>query len=111
MMMSLFFGTLQGVAFEWLKCLRPGCIKSWNDLERKFLHRFPDCDVEVSSISLASIKQKEGEPIRDYIERFRRIAGRTRGSLPQKDLVEFCRQGLMRNVRRRFGVTKIDTWE
>src|SRR3954466_1367704 len=94
MMTRLFFGTLQGVAFEWFKRLKPGCIKSWNYLERKFLHRFPDCDLEVSSVTLASIKQKEGEPIREYIERFRRIAGRTRGGLPQKEKVEFCRQGL-----------------
>src|SRR4051812_43588658 len=111
MMTRLFFGTLQGVAFEWFKRLRHGCIKSWNDLERKFLQRFPDCDVEFSSVTLASIKQKEGEPIRDYIERFRRIAGRTRGGLPQRELVEFCRQSLTRNVRQRFGVTPISTWE
>src|SRR5436189_2134650 len=99
MMTRLFFGTLQGVAFEWFKCLKPGCIKSWNDLERKFLHRFPDCDLEVSFVTLASIKQKEGEPIREYIERFHRTAGRTRGGLPQKEQVEFCRQGLKHDVR------------
>src|SRR5438270_2487401 len=97
-MTRLFIGTLQGVAFEWFKRLRPGSIKSWSDVERKFLHRFPDCDVEVSSFSLASTKQKDGEPIRDYIERFRRTAGRTRGNLPQKGLVKFCRQGLMHIV-------------
>src|SRR3954471_866879 len=111
MMTRLFFGTLQGVAFEWFKYLRPGCIKSWNDLERKFLQRFPDCDVEISFVSLASIKHKEGESIRDYIERFRRTAGRTRGSLPQKELVEFYRQGLMHSMRQRFGVIQINTWE
>src|SRR3954466_12432407 len=82
MMTRLFFGTLQGVAFEWFKHLKPGCIKSWNDLKRRFLHRFPDCDLDVSSVTLASIKQKEGEPIREYIERFRRTTGRTRGGLP-----------------------------
>src|SRR3954463_10241724 len=111
MMTRLFFGALQGVAFEWFKHLRPGCIKSWNDLERRFLHRFPDCDLEVSSVTLASIKQKEGESVREYIERFRRTAGRTRGGLPQKEQVEFCRQGLRRDMRHRFGVTPIATWE
>ena len=111
MMTRLFFRTLQGVAFEWFKHLRPGCIKSWNDLERRFLHRFPDCDLEVSSVTLASIKQKEGESIREYIERFRRTAGRTRGGLPQKEQVEFCWQGLKRDMRHRFGVTPIATWE
>src|SRR4051812_10909238 len=109
MMTILFFGTLQGVAFEWFKHLKPGCIKSWNDLERRFLHHFPDCDLEVSSVTVASIKQKEGEPIREYIERFHRTAGRTRGGLPQKEQVEFCRQGLRRDMRHRFGVTPIAT--
>src|SRR4051812_16817870 len=111
MMTRLFFGILQGVAFEWFKRLKPGCIKSWNDLERKFLHRFPDFDLEVSSVTLASIKQKEGEPIIEYIERFRRTAGWTREGLPQMERVEFCRQGLRRDVRRKFGVTKIATLE
>src|SRR4051812_23070695 len=100
----LFLGTLQGVAFEWFKRLKPGCIKSWQDLEPKFLQCFPDCDVEVSSVTLTSIKQKEGEPIREYIERFRRTAWRTRGGLLQKEQVEFYRQGLRRSVRHRFGV-------
>src|SRR5204863_1576623 len=53
----------------------------------------------------------EGEPIREYIERFCHTTGRTRGGLPQKEQVEFCRQGLRRDVRRRFGVTQITTWE
>src|SRR5436190_12816243 len=49
--------------------------------------------------------------IREYIERFRRTAGRTRGGPPQKEQVEFCRQGLKRDMRHSFGVTSITTWE
>src|SRR5436190_24195583 len=109
MMRRLFVRTLQGVALEWFNHLRPECIKSWNDRERRFLHRSPYCDLEVSSVTLASKKQKEGESIREYIERFRRTAGRTRGGLPQKEQVEFCRQGLRRDMRHRFGVTPTAT--
>src|SRR5947208_11879706 len=111
MISGLTMNSKAKITREWFKHLRPRSIKSWSDLERKFLHRFSNCDVEIFSFSLASTKQRKGEPIREYIERFRRTAGRTRGSLPQKELVEFCRQGLVRDIRRRFGVTRIDTWK
>ncbi|ONK61137.1 uncharacterized protein A4U43_C08F26620 [Asparagus officinalis] len=70
----LFIGTLKGVAFEWFMKLPAGSIQKWVDLERLFLARFFEDDTEVSVPTLLATKQRKGESIKTYVERFRSMA-------------------------------------
>ena len=57
-MARLFIGTLKGVAFEWFMKLLTGSIKEWADLEKLFLARFFEDNIEVSVPTLLSANQK-----------------------------------------------------
>ena len=46
-------------------------IKSWTNLEKLFLARFFEDDTEVSIHTLLAMKQKKGESIKVFVERFR----------------------------------------
>ena len=73
-MARLFIGTLKGVAFEWFMKLPTGSIEKWVELEKLFLTRFFEDDTEVSVPTLLTSKQKKGESIKAFVERFRSIA-------------------------------------
>jgi len=51
-MARLFIGTLKRVAFEWFMKLPAGSIKTWADLEKLFLARFFEDDIEVAMPTL-----------------------------------------------------------
>ena len=69
-MARLFIGTLKGVAFEWFIKLFTGSIKTWADLEKLFLAHFFEDDTEISMPTLLTAKQKKGESIKTFVERF-----------------------------------------
>jgi hypothetical protein len=73
-MARLFIGTLKGIAFEWFMKLPAGSINKWVDLERLFLARFFEDDSEVNMPTLLAAKQKKGEAIMTFVERFRSLA-------------------------------------
>jgi len=68
-MSRLFIGTFKGVTFEWFMKLSAGSIKTWADLEL-FLARFFEDDTEISVPTLLATKQKKGESIKTFVERF-----------------------------------------
>ena len=50
--------------------LPAGSIKKWADLEKLFLARFFEDDIEVSVPTLLATKQKKGELIKAFVEIF-----------------------------------------
>ena len=70
----LFIDTLKGLAFEWFMKLPEGSIKNWGDLEKLFLTRFFEDDSEVTMPTLLATKQRKGESVKSFIERFRNVA-------------------------------------
>src|SRR3954467_4913658 len=66
----LFTSTLKGVAFEWFRKLPKGSITCWDDLEALFLSRFFEEEGDINMHILLLTKQKEGELVKDFIERF-----------------------------------------
>ena len=70
----LFIGTLKGLAFEWFMKLPEGSIKNWGDLEKLFLTRFFEDDSEVTMPTLLATKQRKGESVKSFVERFRNVA-------------------------------------
>jgi len=61
----LFIGTLKGVAFEWLMKLPADSIKNWADLEKLFLVRFFEDEIEVSVPTLLTTRQKKVKSIKN----------------------------------------------
>ena len=86
----LFIGTLKGVAFEWFMKLPAGSIKKWVDLEMLFLARFFEDDTEVTLPTLLATKQKKGEAVKPFVERFRNLALQCPSGMTQTTLVETC---------------------
>jgi len=66
----LFIGTLKELAFEWFMKLPEDSIKNWGDLEKLFLTRFFEDDSEVTMPTLLATKQRKGESIKAFVERF-----------------------------------------
>jgi len=87
-MTRLFIGTLKGVAFEWFMKLPASSIKTWADLEKLFLARFFEGDIEISVPTLLAAKQKKGESIKTFVERFQSMALRCPRGMTQSTLVE-----------------------
>src|SRR4051812_18109051 len=66
----LFISTLKGVAFKWFRKLPKGFITCWDDLDALFLSRFFEEEADINMHTLLLTKQKEGELVKDFIERF-----------------------------------------
>jgi len=66
----LFIGTLKGLAFEWFMKLLEDSIKNCSDLEKLFLTRFFEDDLEVTMPTLLATRQRKGESVKAFIERF-----------------------------------------
>jgi len=90
----LFISTLKGLAFEWFIKLPEDSIKNWGDLEKLFLTRFFEDDLEVTMPTLLATKQQKGESVKVFVERFWNMALRCPSGMTQATLMETCRHNL-----------------
>ena len=99
----LFPLSLSGSAFAWFTSLPPNSIITWADLEKQF-HKYFFAGVhEMKITDPMAIKQKNGEPVTDYIQRFRDIRSRCFSlSLSDSQLAELAVQGLLPHIKERF---------
>lgn len=68
-------------ATMWFRRLEPGSIDSWDILEKLFISRFRVHTIQPKdAISLANVKQWEGETLNNYLERFNAIVAEVKGS-------------------------------
>ena len=74
LLVKQFVRSLKDKAFEWYINLEPESIDSWKQLEREFLNRFFSTCRVVSFMELTRIKQREEEPVVDYINRWRALS-------------------------------------
>ena len=68
--------SLSGPVFSWLSALSPNSIQTWSQLESKFYEHFYSGDNELRLCHLTSVKQKQDEPVAEYIRRFKDIKNR-----------------------------------
>ena len=85
-----FVWTLKGNAFDWYTDLEHETIDSWEQLEREFLNRFYSTRRIVSMIELTTTKQRKGEPVIDYINRWRVLSLDCKDRLTELSEVEMC---------------------
>src|SRR3954465_9935314 len=107
----LFISTLKGVAFEWFRKLPKGSITCWDDLEALFLSRFFEEEADINMHSLLLTKQKEGELVKDFIERFWELAMRSRSGMTPETIVETCRHNFFTPILIQMGVAECKTWK
>ncbi|TYK00107.1 ty3-gypsy retrotransposon protein [Cucumis melo var. makuwa] len=89
-----FVRSLKGNAFEWYTDLEPEVIDSWEQLEIEFLNRFYSTRHVVSMMELTNTKQRKGEPVIDYISRWRALSVDCKDKLTELSAVEMCTQGM-----------------
>ncbi|KAJ0984219.1 hypothetical protein J5N97_002575 [Dioscorea zingiberensis] len=66
-----FSKTLSGIAYDWFRSLPEGSIAYFDQLMDKFLRRFANCRRHKRNpVMLLRCKQREGESLRDYLDRF-----------------------------------------
>src|SRR4051812_44552357 len=107
----LFISTLKGVAFEWFRKLPKGSITCWDDLKALFLSRFFEEEADINMHTLLLTKQKEGELVKDFIERFCELAVRSRSGMMPETLVETCRHNFLTPILVQMGVVECKTWK
>ncbi|KAK1627472.1 hypothetical protein QYE76_001787 [Lolium multiflorum] len=72
----LFSQSLTGSAFGWYTSLPANSIQSWKQLEEQFHMQYHSEASESSIADLAQLRQKRGETVTEYIQRFRNLRNR-----------------------------------
>jgi hypothetical protein len=68
-----FSQSLTGLAFRWYTSLGPDSIRTWKQLEEQFHIQYHSEATEAGIADLAQVRQKRGETVAEYIQRFREI--------------------------------------
>src|SRR3954465_371010 len=100
-----------GVAFEWFCKLPKSSITCWDDLVALFLSRFFKEEADINMHTLLLTKQKEGELVKDFIERFRELAMRSRSGMTPETLVETCCHNFLTPIPVQMGVAECKRWK
>ncbi|KAA0026179.1 ty3-gypsy retrotransposon protein [Cucumis melo var. makuwa] len=89
-----FVRSLKGNAFEWYTDLESEVIDSWEQLEKEFFNRFYSTRRTVSMMELTNTKQRKGEPIIDYMNRWIALSLDCKDKLTELSAIEMCTQGI-----------------
>ncbi|KAK1682382.1 hypothetical protein QYE76_043230 [Lolium multiflorum] len=71
-----FSQSLTGPAFGWYTSLQPNSVQSWKQLEELFHTQYHSETTEAGIAELAQVRQKRGETVAEYIQRFRTVKNR-----------------------------------
>ena len=74
--------------------MEPESIDSWEQLKKEFHNRFYSIRCTVSMMKLTNTKQRKGEPVIDYINRWRALSLDSKDQLSEMSTVEMCTQGM-----------------
>ncbi|KAJ1405756.1 Retrotransposon gag domain [Sesbania bispinosa] len=85
-----FSKSLAGRAFTWYAKLRPGSIRSWEELATELCGKFLEEEGALHIMDLGRVKQKGGESIISFIKHYRDRALQCKETLLEVDLVYGC---------------------
>ena len=110
MKIPLFSLSLTSPAFGWYTSLAPGSITSWKQLEEQFHAQFFSGSDEAMLSNLIALRQRTGETMRQYIQRFRKARNRCYSLyLSERNLAELAYGGLSRVTKGIYGPTDFDS--
>lgn len=89
----------------------PETINTWSDVEKEFLHRFLEDDIEISVHSLLAHKQREDETVKGFIDHFREMLMRCLHGISQEKIVETCKYNFQTCLLIKMGVVEFRTWK
>ncbi|KAK1642110.1 hypothetical protein QYE76_059915 [Lolium multiflorum] len=96
----LFSQSLTGSAFGWYTSLPANSIRSWKQLEEQFHMQYHSEASESSIADLAQLRQKRGEMVIEYIQRFRNLRNRCYSvRITEKEAVELAVAGLATQLK------------
>jgi hypothetical protein len=95
-----FSQSLTGPAFGWYTSLGPDSICTWKQLEEQFHIQYHSEATEAGIADLAQVRQKRGETVAEYIQRFREVKNRCYSTrISEKEAVELVSVGLVKPIR------------
>ncbi|KAK1627368.1 hypothetical protein QYE76_001683 [Lolium multiflorum] len=95
-----FAQSLTGSAFGWYTSLPPNSIRTWKQLEEQFHEQYHSEASEAGIADLAQVRQKRGETVSEYIQRFRTIRNRCFSvHVSEKEAVELAVVGLSSSIK------------
>ena len=101
--------SFSGSAFTWFASLPPNSILDWPDLEKKFHAYFYTSMHEMKISDFTSLRQRNSELARDFIQRFRETRNRCCSvSLSDSQLTDLAFQGLLPSIKERFAGQDFD---
>ncbi|KAK1685569.1 hypothetical protein QYE76_046417 [Lolium multiflorum] len=96
----LFSQSLTGSAFGWYTSLPPNSIQTWKQLEEQFHMQYHSEASESGIADLAQLRQKRGETVTEYIQRFRNLRNRCYSvRITEKEAVELAVAGLATQLK------------
>ena len=95
-----FSQSLTGSAFGWYTSLPPDSIRTWRQLEDQFHTQYHSEAAEAGIADLAQVKQKRGETVSEYVQRFREVKNRCYSSrITEKEAVDLAVLGLAKPIK------------
>ena len=95
-----FAQSLTGPAFGWYTSLPPDSIRTWKQLEEQFHIQYHSEATEAGIADLAQVRQKRGETVAEYIQRFRTVKNRCYSArLTEKEAVDLAVLGLLAPIK------------
>lgn len=77
-------------AYTWYTTLRPGFIKTWDEMMERFCAKYYPGEDKVTFQSLQMVRQRPGEDPVQFIKRFEDVSLDCYGDHEEKELVETC---------------------
>ncbi|KAK1612623.1 hypothetical protein QYE76_036296 [Lolium multiflorum] len=95
-----FAQSLTGSAFGWYTSLPPDSIRTWKQLEEQFHMQYHSEASEAGIADLAQVRQKRGETVAEYVQRFRLVRNRCYSArVTEKEAVELAVVGLASPIK------------
>ncbi|KAK1653093.1 hypothetical protein QYE76_070898 [Lolium multiflorum] len=87
--------TSHWTSFGWYTSLPPDSVRTWKQLEEQFHVQYHSEATEAGIADLTQVRQKRGETVSEYIQRFRTVRNRCYSvRLNEKEVVELAALGL-----------------